>query len=240
MKLEIEKIPKKITPCPITEAVVELRFESEVPADLVSALIYNGVRTFFPSLEKLPVMELPAAIRDSDPNLRFSPHYKASNKDFTLQIGPRSFSVFCPKEYKGWNQFFDQITSVYNVINQLSVINKPIRIGLRYISFFEKINIFEKIKIELNLASISLINENNVLRTEFNQKEFKHTLQIANGALFNNRVKGSSIDIDVSKEGSPIVLSDFLKLVEQAHEAEKQLFFGILKDDFLKEFNPEF
>ena len=35
------KIPKRINPCPIIEAIVEIRFEANIPPDAVFGVIYN-------------------------------------------------------------------------------------------------------------------------------------------------------------------------------------------------------
>ena len=44
------QIPKKITPCPILEAIVEIRFEPEEPDDAIFGIIYNKFKKRFPKL----------------------------------------------------------------------------------------------------------------------------------------------------------------------------------------------
>ncbi|MGK5086325.1 TIGR04255 family protein [Bdellovibrionota bacterium FG-2] len=240
MNFDAVKVPKKITPCPITEAVVELRFDSSLPAEVMPGVVFSKFQKDFPKIEKLPIMELPPAIRDGDPNLRFTPQYRLTNDDFVFQIGPKCFSVVCPKEYKGWTKYYTQLEKVFDGIKELAIIQKPIRVGLRYISFFEDTDIFEKIKINLSLADNSLIGSNNIVRSEFNYSGFRCVIQIANGALLSGKVKGSSVDIDVISDKSGSILSDFKGIVNSAHEVEKRLFFGILNEDFLNKFNPEY
>lgn len=240
MNFKGTRTPNRITPCPITEAVVELRFESGMPTELIPALIYNQFRKEFPTLEKLAVMELPAAIRDQDENLRFSPHFRGKSKDFFLQIGPRAISIVCPKEYKGWTLFSKQIEHVINGLKSLNIVDMSTRIGLRYISFFENTNIFEHIKLDFSLTSSPLTNARNILRTEFELDGLLHVLQITNAALLNRKVSGSTIDIDIVAEGNNVLLKDIVGIIEKAHIAEKQLFFGILKEEYLAKFNPEY
>jgi len=236
------RIPKKISPCPIAEAVVELRFESTFPAEVIYGISFQKIRRHFPVQEKLPIMELPQSIRDSDPNLKFNPCFRLKNENFIFQIGPRSFSISCPKEYKGWDIFLKQIGSVFKELHSLGIFHKPIRIGVRYISFFEKINIFEKIKMDLKLADNSLISCRNVIRSEFQHEDFNCVLNAANHAELNNvKIIGSVIDIDVLYEKDPkIMLNNFPKIVDEAHTLEKRIFFGILKEDFLDQFHPEY
>lgn len=242
MNFGSDRIPKKISPCPISEAVVELRFESNFPAEVIYGISYQNLKKHFPIQEKLPIMELPQSIRDDDPNLKFNPYFRLRNENFIFQIGPRNFSISCPKEYKGWDVFFKQIGSVFKDLQSLGIIHKPIRIGLRYISFFEKLNVFEHIKLSLELAENSLIGCKNVIRSEFEHEDFNCVLNLANNAALNNiKITGSVIDIDVIYDkDQKSMLINFLKIVSQAHDLEKKIFFGILKEKFLKRLNPEY
>lgn len=242
MNFGSSRVPKKISPCPIAEAVVELRFESNFPVEVIYGISFQKLKRHFPVQEKLPIMELPQSIRDNDPNLRFNPYFRLKNENFIFQIGPRNFSVSCPKEYKGWGAFSKQIRSVFGDLHSLGIFHKPIRVGLRYINFFEKINVFEKIKIALDLTDNSLIGFKNVIRSEFPHEDFNCVLNIANQAAINNvKITGSVIDLDVLYEkDTKNMLNNFLKIVDEAHNLEKRIFFGILREDFLHQFHPEY
>ncbi len=52
----------------------------------------------------------------------------------------------------------------------------------------------------------------------------------------------SIIDIDVIKDFSPIESSKnvILNKIDNAHTIEKEIFFTLLKNDFLKTLNPEY
>ena len=49
------KLPVTISPCPIVEAVAEVRFETLVPEDAIFGLVYQTLKTDFPKVETLPV-----------------------------------------------------------------------------------------------------------------------------------------------------------------------------------------
>jgi uncharacterized protein (TIGR04255 family) len=87
------RFPTKISPCPIIESIVEIRFKTKLIPDAVFGVLYNAFKEDYPGLIKLPILQLPAPVRDSDPNLIFQPHYRLSCKDFLLQIGPRVISL---------------------------------------------------------------------------------------------------------------------------------------------------
>lgn len=73
METQIKGFPKKISPCPIVEASVEIRFTSEVLPDAIFGIIYQAFKDEFSSKpEKLPILQLPEQIRSMDRNLKIS------------------------------------------------------------------------------------------------------------------------------------------------------------------------
>ncbi len=51
-----------------------------------SSPIYNELQKDYPKVDNLPILQLPDAVRASDPNFKFKPHYKLSDKNFIIQI----------------------------------------------------------------------------------------------------------------------------------------------------------
>ena len=105
-------IPTKITPCPIVEAIAELRFVTNLPDDAVFGVIYNKFHDEFEGPEKLPVLQLPEAIRSQDPKLKYSPHYKFNKGDYIMQVGPKVFSLANVNDYVAWDRFSEKIKEV--------------------------------------------------------------------------------------------------------------------------------
>ena len=70
------RLPKSISPCPIREAIAEVRFESNVPADAVFGIVYQALQKDFPKSEALPIVALPTLIRDATTDFVFQPHYR--------------------------------------------------------------------------------------------------------------------------------------------------------------------
>jgi uncharacterized protein (TIGR04255 family) len=93
--------PTKITPDPIIDAVVEFRFESEIPPDAVLGMLFNVVRNDFPNFKKLPVAEIPDEIRRNDPQLKFAPYYQAVSEGYRLNVGPNVISLGNPETMSG-------------------------------------------------------------------------------------------------------------------------------------------
>lgn len=233
------KLPKSIENCPIIDSLIEIRFKSKINHNAIFGIIYNSLRSDFHNVENLPILQIPEAIRMSDPNLKYKPLYRISNKDYVVQIGTDVLAIGAYPKYVGWNKFSKTIFDILDKIESLKIIGEVERLAIRYINFFEE-NIFENIKLEVNLGGSSIINEKSVFRTEINHGKFNSVLQISNDAKSENKL-GSIIDIDCSKTKG---LQDFFKnkesLINEGHQIEKELFFKLITDDYLRKLNPTY
>lgn len=232
--LDKRKLPKIINPCPITEGIIELRFESKIPYDAIFGIIYNEFKNEYPILEELPILQLPEAVRKNDPNLQNKPYYKllSENKKFIFNIGARVYSLINIEPYIGWSKFSKKVKDTIERIKKLSIVDVYTRIGIRYINGFDY-NIFEKIDLSVIFNDFSLKDFNSLIRIDFPSNEFISTLQVSNNAQIkrNDTIsKGSILDIDTHIKNPG---EDIIKLVEKGHLEEKKLFFNLLKEDFI-------
>lgn len=233
------RIPESIEPCPIIDSIIELRFSSNFPAGALFGIIYNSFKDNYKKVENLPISQLPEQIRLNDPNLKYKPLYKISNPESMIQVGDNVFTVSVKSPYKGWSKFSVLIYNSFEKLIKTGCIKHVERLGMRYINFFPD-NIFNNIDLNITLSGKDLIPQNTLLRTEINHDLFKSTLQITNNIEQNGKI-GSIIDIDtftyeeLSKFEKNI--SDF---IEMAHSNEKELFFSLLKKNFLSKFNPKY
>lgn len=238
------KLPKRITPCPLIDAVVELRFDSSLPPDAVFGMAYGRLKETYSKVEKLPILNLPDMIRLKDPDLIFQPYYKLSGDQFVVQIGPKVLSITSPGEYSGWEAFFAKIKETYDVIKPIGIIKTVTRLGIRYINFFD-FDIFEKINLRISLNDQPLSAKQTTVRLEIQDERFGHLLQVVNNVTVEGKPKGprkgSVIDIDTHMEGRFEDFFDSMEdFVSDGHQAEKQLFFSLLKPDFLASLKPEY
>jgi len=238
-------IPKKIDNCPIVDSVVELRFKSSIFPNAVFGLIFKALQKDFSKVDKLPILQLPEQLRDSDPNFKFKAHYRLISDDgFSVQVGPDVLVIGAPTPYPGWDKFFEKIQLVIKEVFKTDVIEDVVRLGVRFINFFD-LDVFEKINLDININSTSHKPKNTQLRTEIEKNGFLNTLNIANNAkqaIQNNKERnGSIIDIDTFKEYEQV---DFKKIykseIETAHNSEKEIFFNLLKTEYLETFNPKY
>ncbi len=240
-KQKNKKFPKRINPCPIIQAVVELRFDSSYPHSAIFGVIYKEVNKEYPQLQELPILQLPEDIRNNDPALMFKPHYRLSseNHDFFIMVGARVISISNLKPYAGWNVFSERIRDLIAKVEKTKIIDNYTRIGIRYINAFNY-NIFKKINLSIKMGK-NLDDLNTAVRLEFPKNEFICALQLANNTDIKNMdgcVKGSVIDIDTFIENPKKGVKD---LINKGHLECEQFFFSLLKKDFINnELNPEF
>lgn len=238
------RIPNKITPCPIVEAIIELRFNSILPDDAVFGVIYNVFRNEYGKVEKLPILQLPDNIRSQEPNLVYKPHYKLHKDDFIIQIGPKVISFANIREYVGWNVFSQKVLEGIQKVSNLDIIRTIKRFGLRYINLFEDLNICKKSTLKLQLGETELSEKDVNLTVALKTGDFLSKLIVLNNAevqlnLEKKTTKGSLIDIDVALEKEN-KLESIIDIVENAHSEEKKMFFSILAPEFLETLNPEY
>ena len=241
------KIPTKLNLCPIIESVFEIRFDSVLDANIVFALIYGKLKDDFPKVETLPLSELPASMRDADPNLKYQPAYKLHYKDnenIVLQICAKAVGFSFTPEYCGWNDFSSFVIRYLNKIRETEVISHVIRIGFRVINFIEG-NVFdgEKINLKICLRDKEIPYKETSIKTVFSDGDCHSTTMIFNEAQLNNVTpikKGSVIDIDTFSVNCSRFFENAPAFLENVHLAEKKVFFNLLTEEYLKSMQPEY
>lgn len=230
-----------INPCPIVEAVVELRFVPNYPSDAIFGVIFQAFKTEFPGQRNLPILQLPEVVRNNDVNLIYKPHHQLFNKDFILQIGPKTISLVCNYKETKWGEYSQKLKETFERIKKLDVIIKPERIGIRYINFFPH-EMLNNLNLSITVNQAALNAEEINLRYTINTGNFLSTLNFFNKAEIlkdGKMAKGSVLDIDTfSQELQGDFLAKIDSHLEDAHTEEKKLFCTLLKPEFLATLNP--
>ncbi len=236
------KLPEKISPCPIVEAIVEIRFQPSLPLDAVFGMVYSAVKDDFSTTEKLPILQLPEAVRDQDPNLRYKPHYRLKGEKFLMNVGSRVLSVINTGDYIGWDKFFEKIKSVLVKIEPLKIMDKIVRIGIRYVNFFEDLDIYDKINLKINFHDQPFAAKQKTFKALMDKSPFISNLQLVNNNQVNVKGQietGSVLDSDNYIENlNGIPYSDLEKVINAGHLVEKEIFFSLLTDEYINTLNP--
>lgn len=234
------KWPSSIAPCPIREAVAEVRFESNVPADAVFGIVYQTLKKDYPKVEELPIAALPSQMRNADKDLWFQPHYRLISSTSTVLVGPKTIAVGMHGEYPGWVSLSATMKNVLREFNTAAIVKQPVRFGLRYISFFP-FDIYPKLQLKISVNEESWDGEETFFKTVLARGGCKSLLQVGKGLALVGKPgeTGSVIDIDTfTTETGGEFLSVLDKFLESAHQSQKELFFTLLKQEFLQSLNP--
>jgi uncharacterized protein (TIGR04255 family) len=237
------RLPRKIDPCPILEAVMELRFVPKRPYDHFPGLFHDKLKKKYSQELDLGVAQIPQIVRDQNPLLAEAAYRRYVGAKFSVQVGPRMVGLVTQRDrYPGWDEFWTEMSEVLDAVRRMSIVSETVRIGLRYINFFP-FNVFDKLVLAVNIAGTPLLNPETGFNTVFTNDGFKHLVQINNSSLIpamnNTSSFGSILDIDTTST-IPIknVFSEAKSLFSRAHASEKAVFFGLLKPDYLETLKP--
>jgi uncharacterized protein (TIGR04255 family) len=236
------KFPRKIDPCPLREAVAEIRFDSTWPGDAVFGVVYSAVREKYPKSEKLPVLQVPEVVRTNDPGFTYLPYYRLIGEGFLIQIGPKVVSVITQEPYPGWERFVSEIQQVFETVKPLGFIDKVTRFAIRYINFFTDLDVFKNIKLGITLDGKDFTSNQMFFRTIVNRDRFHCLLQVGNDTQMQKDESvnsGSIIDIDTYWVNEDAEFFEQMgALLQEAHDVEKELFFSLLRTEFFNTLNP--
>ena len=239
------KPPSALKHDTILEAIFELQFEPEPPNEAVFGIIYPIVLRKINNLKHipLPILQLPETVRNNDIQFKYQPLNRLQGDGLSISIGPRVISFSIIKPYIGWSKWKPSILDILNKLSEYPVIKNAERTGLRYLNFIEK-DIFPLINGEIKIIDSTIKPTSTIVRTEMPEGDYIKALQIANNASINKNGQtknGSLIDIDIirSKKIQNYDLKINLEtILDKSHSMAKQLFFNILREDFIKELGP--
>jgi uncharacterized protein (TIGR04255 family) len=239
------RLPSELKHDTILEAIFELRFEPEPPNEAVFGVIYPIVTKKFSGLKpmSLPILQLPDAIRNADIKFKYQPLNRLQRNDMSISIGPRVINFSIVRPYIGWSKWKPDIMNILNSLSAEHVIKSVERTGLRYLNFIDQ-NVFPLINADVKIINSSVKPVSTAVRTEISEGEYIKALQLANNVSINENGQaktGSMIDIDIARN-KKIQNYDFKinleTVLDKSHSMAKQLFFDILKDDFLNSLEP--
>lgn len=238
-----EKLPTRISPCPILEAVMEIRFVTGVDWALLPGLLYTQIKDRYPRSEKLTIASMPEEFFRNDPTLTYMPRMRFIGQGFIVQFGPRVVSLLTSGEYPGWQQIHDELSWLLERLQLAGFVHEGERLGMRYIDFFEE-DIFSHLVLDVRSGGESITGVEMNFSTVFRRGELIARLILNNGAMItrdNVVICGSILDLDVWLEASGFeIFVDAVEKFEEAHRCNKEIFFGLLKTNFLDRLAPQY
>ena len=227
-------LPKKITPSNLKEAVVEIKYISNLPFEVLIGIFYKALsdytytnRPIKPLRQGLPAkLGEEITIRVGNPSLFY-------NDKISIQLSEQSVVFTALDEYIGWHEYKPQIEQALARLMSTNNIKKCTRVGLRYISEYRNKDLKDCINFSFTFGLPQVESETTAFRSEFMYNGTKIILNLNNKVPFINHqpstnqaeiIKTSMVDIDVISDGLEITnLDDLLKAIEENHTKEKEV-----------------
>jgi len=246
-------LPKKISPDYIKEAVVEVRYLSSVSPEVLIGIFYEAFdETWFYTNKpkQAPVLPPKTAGIVQDITLKVGVESFLFNDKINIRLLPNSLVFTCLNSYIGWEEYKQEIERALTIFNSTKKITSWFRVGVRYISEYPNKNLKDCIKFTFSFGLPQVESVTTAFRSEFNYEGSKVILNLNNKVPVvsfdpvskqNTIVLTSITDIDVFNDGLRIDnLPDLLKMIEDCHFKEKELYFEMLEKEFLHSLNPQY
>ena len=235
--------PKRLEKTPMVDSICEIRFDPSLPSDIVPGAMTSALTSLnISEIQRLPILDIPESARNIDPNLLHAPYYKAKIGDITFQFGARMVALSSPMPYIGWDVFQVEIRKILEKILEANIVIQVNRVAIRTVNFFE-VDVLEKSKFEVN-TPISYDRSHYSYTDFYKDNELVIRTTIANNASIretsdSTERKGSIIDIDAYIEQQVQADIDvILENIEKSHSGGKEVFFSLLKDEFIETLEP--
>ncbi len=223
----------------VVECIFDIFFETDYVAESFFSIISKVDN--YDNIIKLPLSQLPEAIRKNDPNLKNQPLYEITsdkNKDYKVTLGDNVIGIAIVDNYTSWNHsFFPQIKTLFQEILNSKKINKIKRMGLRYVNFLVDENIFETGKIKVIINEGETVDKKLFLRVESAIDSINYNKVITNNTAYKGSSNlGSIIDIVTSNE---VTISDtddidyIFDLINKLHEVNENKFKEVISDEYI-------
>lgn len=236
------RLPVRIDPCPIVEAVFEIRFTSTDSWATMPGLLYAQIRERYHAQRQLPVAGVPEEVRRQDPALARLPLMQFLGSDFLIQLGARVISLVTKTNaYPGWGRIEAELRWMLERLQAAGFVSEGERLGVRYVDFLAE-DVFQNLILGLQVGGQPLAGIQADVTTIFSRKPLTIRLQVANGAIVarpSGPQPGSILDVDAWFGALDFqVFGNSLTRFGEAHQAIKQMFFGLLRPEYLAKLAP--
>ena len=245
------KLPTKLLKGPLVDVAFEIRFETDIPlSTILPGHLYS--KWGGGSIERMPHAEIPAQLRNEDPNLKYLPLIRLKIDSYVISISDKSVQVSCLYPYLGWSSFEEQILKTLNTVNSINLVGPVIRYSLKYTDvlpseLMQNTSDYLNARLSIGGRGIDLSKVN--LQTEILESGAINLLQIigrvdAQILETGEPRSGLLIDIDSIRQIETTSLTDFIasasKDLASLHTVNKKIFFDCLSDRGLAVLEPSY
>lgn len=247
------ELPKKINPDSIKEAIIEIKYQSDLPFEVLIGIFFNSLDNSYTYINRPP--QPPAFIQGRIENPGQELRIRIGNQSvfytdkISIQLFPNAFVFTCLEYYIGWEDYFSEIKKTIEQLIVSGNIIKWTRVGVRYISEYPNTSLSQCVKFDYTFGIPEVNSSSSAFRSEFIYSGKKVILNLSNMVTLikqdpatneNKEIQASVIDVDVITDKEIESFDQLLKGIEENHLIEKEVYFRLLKEEFLKSLNPEY
>lgn len=242
------ELPLRLEGDTISEVVFEIRFEPAVAdtADLLPGLLFPSLKSTYPKLIRLPAAEIPAQLRQQQPNLMYRALHALQGRRKRVMVGDRVIGLSVNRPYPGWSGLTNLIHEVLEAAKTTSAISRIERAALRYtnvIRLRDNLADLSPLKLRFELGPFQHRGDGTKLRAEISHNECLGVVQvIANATVTTpegDSMSGLVLDIDVhATDDLGNFWADSTPIIERLHQTEKEIFFGLLTEESITQLGP--
>lgn len=245
------KIPKQISPDNLKDTIVQVLFKPKVAPELILGAFHHYFKDtydFYSSTSQKHEIQTSGKIA---PSFEFveEGYFLNKTEEVKIKLSSKGIVFNTYKDYIGWDKYFPEIKSTIDKLFKDGLIESVQRVGIRYISQFNEVNLEESfnVKIDISLQGREYMKRGNTqIRNEFIEENFKTILTLYHGYLNDNNQETkealtSIIDIDTIQYLSDTDKPDkVIDRIDKGHTKQKETFFSLLRPAFLETLNPEY
>jgi uncharacterized protein (TIGR04255 family) len=221
--------PTKITPDRIKDSIIELKvsFSQEFVLILAHLIKYSSATKYY---------------KYTLSSNQQGNNYLFYNDTIKFQITEQTIAMNCNKKYNSWIFYFKEVSKLLDVINEIDDKLLFQKVGVRYVSSYLETDLRSILNFNFSFNFPNISSDKFSFGNEFEYKSSKVFMSLKNKiseiSYENKPVLTSYIDIDIINDKLDLDIFEVRKQIDTQHDIEKDIFFGILDEDYLKSLNP--
>jgi uncharacterized protein (TIGR04255 family) len=241
-----KSIPEKLKNDAIVEALFEIRFSMSTVPEVFFGRIADSTPWKSFKQASMPISQLPLALRQADPNLRYQPLFQMvdEKEKRALRIGTNMISYSRGMPYVGWKVFKTELEEVIAVVFKKTHGLHVERLGLRYLNALKHdlhgIHSISDLDLKVEIANERITGSANLNVTTDATSDTASTVRVATTDFVQGDIPpGTSVYVDVdiftNSEGFQTTNQSFVReWIERAHSKEKAKFFQLLRESTIE------
>jgi uncharacterized protein (TIGR04255 family) len=243
-------LQKKLNPDNLKDTLVEIRYSSGIPQELTLGFVLSVLAPLGFTYAPVPNQNFNISLNE---NQQVAFGFAGSVSGFFIKDKVRvqfinsqiAFNCIADN-YVGWDNYSQIITAVIDNLLQKQIIRNFNRVSVRYISEFPNLEIFPNIKGNIDISQTGLKLKNSILRLVDESQNIKTVVSLTNQAkrVSQNQqiIEASLVDVNVFENVNPPInnLAELKTKLDAVHLKQKEIFFGLISDEFLQTLTPEY